>query len=105
MPFTIKQANTDDAAAIAKILTSDETSSFLRLQLGTIDPAVLNQGMTERLTESLQKPNQVWIIACDDESGEVVSYAQWVLPRDEFETVVEKTSEVIDEFGVDFLDV
>ena len=94
MPFTIRQARTDDAAAIAKIFTSDETSSFLRLQLGTVNPAVLNQGMTERLAESIQKPDQVWVIACDDESGEIVSYAQWVLPRDEFEAVVEKTPEV-----------
>jgi hypothetical protein len=94
MPFAIQQANTDDATAIAKIFTSDETSSFLLLQLGIVDPAVLNQGLTERLAESIQKPDQLWIIACDDESGEIVSYAQWVLPRDELGTVVEKSPEV-----------
>ena len=50
--------------------------------------------MTERLGEIIQKPDQVWVIACDDKSGENVSYAQWVSPRDELETVVEKIPEV-----------
>lgn len=91
MPFTIVKASADNAGAITKISTSDETSSFLRLQLGTVDPAVLNQGWTESLTDNIQKPDQAWIVACDNESGEIVSYALWMLPRDEFETDVERS--------------
>lgn len=92
LPFTIRKATTNDAAAIATILTSDKTSSFLRLQLGTGDPAVLNDGLTNRMTKSILESRQLYIVACDDE---VISYAPWTLPRDEFKTIVEQTLEVI----------
>lgn len=94
MPFTLEEAKVDDAAAIAKIFTSDETSNFLRMQLGTVDPSVLNEGMTERLAESIQKEGHVYIIARNDDTGEIVSYAHWALPRDEMEVVVEQSPEV-----------
>ena len=94
MPFTVEKATVNDAVDIAKIFLSDSTSDFLRLQLGTVDPATLNEGFTERLTESLQQHGQVYIVARDCETGEIVSYAQWRLPRDEVDVVVSPTSEV-----------
>ena len=103
MPFTTRQATAGDVPAIAKIFLSDETSSFLLLQLGTVDPAVLNGGMTDRLSESIQKPDQVYLIAQDDETGEIVSFAQWALPRDEMEEVVEQSPEVFHRRIVGFL--
>ena len=94
MPFTVEEATPEDAAAIAKIFVSNETSSMLRLQLGTVDPGVLNEGLTERLAESIQKKGQTYIIARDDEAGEIVSYASWTLPRDEGEVFIEQSPDV-----------
>ena len=91
MPFKIEQATVEDAAAIAEIFTSDEVSSIYRLQLGTIDPSVFSDGMTRRIAEGIEKPDQVYIIARDQETGKVASYSQWVLPKDE---PVVKTPEV-----------
>ncbi|KAK3725077.1 hypothetical protein LTR37_000587 [Vermiconidia calcicola] len=91
MPFTIEQAIPEHAAAIAKIFLSDETSDFLRLQLGTVDPAILNGGLTERLAVSIKRPRETYIIARDDETQEIVSYAQWILPRDAMDVVVGQT--------------
>lgn len=90
MPFKVEEATPEDAAAIAKIFTSDEVSRINRLQLGAIDPSVFTQGMTERIKEGIEKSDQIYIIARDEETSEVVSYAQWVLPKE----VVAKTSEV-----------
>ena len=95
MPFTIKQATIEDARDIASTFLSNGTDHFLRLQLGTVDPAVLREGLTGRLRESIEREGQVYIIARDDESGHVVSYAQWTLPRNEMEFVVEQNPEVI----------
>ena len=94
MPFTIEQAIPEHAAAIAKIFLSDETSDFLRLQLGTVDPAILNGGLTERLAVSIKRPRETYIIARDDETQEIVSYAQWILPRDAMDVVVGQTVDV-----------
>ena len=90
MPFTIKHATTTDAAAITKIFLSDSSRSFLQLQMGTVDPVVLNEGMLERIAESIQKPDQEYLVAQDDETSEIVSFSQWLLPRDEMEAIVGK---------------
>ena len=89
MPFTIEQAMPEHAAAIARIFLSDETSDFLQLQLGTVDPAVLNEGLTKRLRESIERPGEMYIIARDDETQEVVSYVQWILLCEEMDVVIE----------------
>ena len=94
MPFKIEEAAPKEAEAITKIFLSDDTSDFLRLQLGTVDPAVLNEGMNDRLAEGLEKPGHTYVIARDEKTNEVVSFAQWVLPRDENETVAEQSPEV-----------
>ena len=94
MPFVVERATINDVADIAKIFLSDSTSDFLRLQLGTVDPATLNEGFTERLTESLQQDGQVYIVARDRDTGEIVSYAQWKLPRDQMDAVISPTPEV-----------
>lgn len=82
MPFTVEEATAKDADAIANIFTSDEVSRVNRLQLGTVEPSVFTNGMIERIKEGIQKDDQVYIIARDEETNEVVSYAQWVLPKD-----------------------
>ena len=93
MTFKIREATPEDGAAIAKIwLAGDD--EFLQLQLGTVSPSVLNDGMEFRLAESIRTSGQVYVIAEDDESGEIVSYASWTLPRSEDEPVVEQSDEV-----------
>ena len=47
--------------------------------------------MTERTAENITKPNQTWIIARDQNTGEVVSYAQWELPGAHHDEVVPET--------------
>lgn len=81
MPFTVEEATVDDAAAIAKVWLSAETSDFLRLQLGSVDLSVLSEGMTTRMEESICKEGQVYVVARDNDSNEIVSYAHWVLPK------------------------
>lgn len=95
MPYTIERATTEDAPAIAKIFLSNESDSFLQLQFGTADPEALSDDTAESLVESIEKEGQVFIVARDDDSGEVVGYAQWSLPRDEFEMVMMQTPQVI----------
>ncbi|KAK4634716.1 hypothetical protein CLAFUW4_00283 [Fulvia fulva] len=108
MPFTIAKATPDDAAAIAKVLLSGGTETLMyssrsftgfatRLQLGTIDPAILEVDMTEKIAVNIKKPNQTWIIARDEEMGEIVSYAQWELPAAHDEVVSEPDPNVSDE--------
>ena len=82
MPFRVEEATAEDAAAIAKVFVSEETSDFLRLQLGTVSPSLLNEGMTERIKKAIEKRERVYIVARDEEIDEIVSYAQWELPRD-----------------------
>jgi hypothetical protein len=93
-PSIISKATTNIAKIIAKIFASGETSTFLCPQLGAVDPATLSDGLTKRIVESTEKPGQGWTVACDDETREVVNYGQGVLPRDDIETIVEKTPEV-----------
>lgn len=94
MPFTISLATPSDAAAIAHVFQSNETDSFLRLQLGTVDPEVMTQGLTERLAENISKPDTVYVVARDDETGEIMSFASWTLPRGRDEEFVTQSDEV-----------
>ena len=94
MTFTTEQANVADAPSIAKVLLSDHTSEFLRLQLGTVDPEVINQGFAERMTGSFDQEGIVYVIARDDDTREIVSYAQWKLPRDASTHVIKPSPEV-----------
>lgn len=36
-----------------------------------VDPAILEDGMTNRTTENIKKPDQTWIIARDEDIDEV----------------------------------
>lgn len=98
MPFTIEEATPDHAPAIAKIFLSNETDEFLKLQFGTVDPAVMRQGLTERLAENIKASGQVYVIARDEETGEVASYCSWTLPRDLDEPYVRQSAEVSNDF-------
>lgn len=84
-------ATPKDASAITKILLSNETDRFFRLQLGTIDSSVLCGGIEASIEESMQRNGVVYMIAKDAESGEVVSFAQWDLPRNETEVVIDQS--------------
>lgn len=94
MPPKIEQAAPSDAAAIAKIFLSNETDEFLRLQFGTVEPGIMNSGLIDRLTENIKTSGQVYVIARDEETGEIVSYASWTLPRAEDEPYVQQRAEV-----------
>lgn len=86
MPFQIQEASTEDSSSIAAVLLSAETEPLMRLQLGTADPDVLNKNFEEKLKKSIgEASKQKWIVARDEESGRIISYAQWELPRSEHE--------------------
>lgn len=94
MPFTLEKATPDYAAAIANVFLGDEADEFLRLQFGTVDPAIMSEGMTERLTENIKKPGEVYVVARDEATGEIVSYCSWTLPRGEDEPYVRQSADV-----------
>ena len=94
MPFDVEEASVEDAAEIAQVLISSGTSSFFRLQLGSIDPASLNVGMTEKIAEDMRKEDRVYVVARDQETGKIMSYAQWILPKEKDEVVTEQDPEV-----------
>lgn len=94
MPFALSTADPSHAAAIAKIFLSNETDDFLRLQFGSVDPGVMSRGLAERLAENIATSGQVYIVARDEETGDVVSYCSWTLPRGEGEEVVKASAEV-----------
>lgn len=52
------------------------------LQLGIVNPTIFHDGMTRRVAENISRPNQVFLIARDEESSEIVNYAQRELPND-----------------------
>lgn len=86
MPFQIQEASTEDASSIATVLLSAETEPLMRLQLGNADPDVLKKNFEEKLRKSIgEASKQKWIVARDEVSGRVISYAQWELPRSEDE--------------------
>jgi len=95
MPFTISEATTADAAGIAAVFASHQSSNFTRLQLGTVNPADLRKDLKERITKSIaETPDQIYVIAKDGETGEVASYAQWFSPKPIGEKVEFKSNEV-----------
>ena len=75
MPFNVEKATVEDAADIPQVLISSGTSSFFRLQLGSIDPASLNVGMTGKIAEDMRKEDRVYVVARDQETGKIVCYA------------------------------
>ena len=93
MTFTIEQASVEDAPAIGKVLLSDHTSDFLRLQLGTVDPDVMNQGFAERIAESFNQEGMVYVVARDNDTRQIISYAQWKLPREASTHVIKPAPE------------
>ncbi|EME50089.1 hypothetical protein DOTSEDRAFT_31209 [Dothistroma septosporum NZE10] len=59
-------------------LVPGETSDlYRRLQLGTVNAAVTLNGLTELIAENIKGPSQTGIIVRDNDTCEVVSYAQW----------------------------
>ena len=94
MSFTIDEATESDVPAIARVLASDGTNSLFKLQLGALDPETLYKEMGGRIAKALQQADQKWIVARDEGSGEIISYAQWVLPRPDGEVKVEPSPEV-----------
>jgi hypothetical protein len=81
MAFHIQEATISDAAAIANIFIRNRGDLFTFLQLGQDDPSAYDRGLADRIANNIQKPGQKYIIARDDKSGEVISYAQWMLPN------------------------
>lgn len=95
MPFQVREANVEDASSIAAVLLSAETEPLMRLQLGSADSDVLNKNFKGKLKRSIAEgPRQKWIVARDEESGRIISYAQWELPRSEDDEDLIPNSEV-----------
>ncbi|KAI0133499.1 hypothetical protein BJ170DRAFT_164656 [Xylariales sp. AK1849] len=93
MPYTIETALYSDAEAIASAFTADELPYFRRLQNGTVDPGDRKAGAVEMWTKMIANPAYVCLVAREAESGLVVSYAQWVKPKDEDEKTVARSQE------------
>jgi hypothetical protein len=89
MTFRIEQATVEDAAAIAQVFIRNRGDLFILLQLEQANPGAYDRGLADRIANNIQKPGQRYIVARDDQSGKVISYAQWMLPNAGQESFVE----------------
>ena len=94
MSFTVHEATESDIPAIARVLASDGQNALFELQLGAVDRNVLYGNMGERIARAMKMPDQQWIVARDEDSGDIMSYAQWVLPQPEGVVANEPSPEV-----------
>ncbi|OQO12164.1 hypothetical protein B0A48_02804 [Cryoendolithus antarcticus] len=84
MGFTIHTATPADTAAIVAVFASDQNEPFARVHLGTLSQEAFKARMESRFGEAIAKQDgQVYLYVRDDDSGEIVSYANWQLPAPE----------------------
>jgi hypothetical protein len=88
--YTIEKALPSDAEAIASVSTSDEPTPFRRLMVGTSNGAQeRRREIVDSWIKSIEYPLHLVLVAREGADGKVVSFAQWVRPKDgEDETVV-----------------
>lgn len=79
--YKVDQALPSDAAAINKIDCAAEPDPFRQFMEGSGDAARKEAGMLKWWTKCLESSDQRILVARDEEDGEIVSYAQWDLPR------------------------
>lgn len=80
LQWTVSRAKPADADAIASLLGQCWTSPFVRLQFGRVDTAALAATMSPAIARQIEGSQTLFIVARHDDSGEVLSVAQWSLP-------------------------
>ncbi|KAI1848897.1 hypothetical protein JX266_005325 [Neoarthrinium moseri] len=84
MSYTIESALPADAAAIARVATADEPTPFRRLMNGTAgDNDNMLQEETAMWAKVIDHPAHLVLVAREQDTGLVVSYAQWRRPGGE----------------------
>ncbi|KAH8883229.1 acyl-CoA N-acyltransferase [Thozetella sp. PMI_491] len=83
MTYQIAKATPEDAEGIAEVFVQTGDSEFLRLQIGTADIQEVIQSMADGVKRSFQSDGQLTIVAREEGTGKVLSFAQWTLPNDE----------------------
>lgn len=77
----IEPALPSDAAAIAAIGNDAEPDLFRQFMEGSTDAAKKEEGMLHWWTQYLESPVQLVLVARDEGTSKIVSYAQWELPK------------------------
>jgi ribosomal protein S18 acetylase RimI-like enzyme len=91
--YNILKARASDASAIASLFAQSWTSPFSQLQFGLIDPQALAAAMIPRIAQQIANTDMLLIVASKPDTEEVASVAQWTVPTEASQTVVEGTSE------------
>lgn len=81
--FTLSEATSADAHAIASLFSLSWTSPFTQLQFGHVDPPTLADAMAPRIEQHMAKGNVRFVIMRHPETSEVVAVAQWALPLED----------------------
>lgn len=89
MPWTVSDATLADVPAITSIFSHDEPTPFLKLCLGSSNVLALNFKQSDHIIQCLQDSAEKWIVA-RDEHNKIASFAQWQLPEETQEQVVEE---------------
>jgi hypothetical protein len=81
--YEIEPAVLADAEAITAIDAGAEPDPFRQFMEGTADAAKSRAGMLKWWERCIGSPGKLVVVARDANSREIVSYAQWELPRDD----------------------
>ncbi|KAH8204561.1 hypothetical protein TruAng_001335 [Truncatella angustata] len=82
--YKIEPALLSDAAALAADLSS-EPDAFRRFMDGTADMSKREENMAKWFTQAIKDPAARVLVVRDENSGDIISYAQWELPKDKNE--------------------
>lgn len=89
--FTLSPASREDASTLARIHAHAEAcypDLLLRLQYPNMD--TFRRYVEHSIRDLFSKGNGVWMKACNEE-GEIMGWANWLLPRDAPESVSSMT--------------
>ncbi|KAH8666781.1 acyl-CoA N-acyltransferase [Xylariales sp. PMI_506] len=83
-PYKVEVAQPSDAEGLAAISNADEPTPFRRLMNGTSrdDKKKENADNVEMWSNSITQPGQLILLARDEATGTIVSFAQWIRPSD-----------------------
>jgi ribosomal protein S18 acetylase RimI-like enzyme len=95
--YTVSEARASDAGAIASLLAQSWTSPFSQLQFRLIDPQALAAAMTPRIAQQIANTDMLFIVARKSDTEEVASVAQWTVPTEASQMIIEGTPEEIEE--------
>jgi GNAT superfamily N-acetyltransferase len=78
--YNLSEALPSDAYKIASLFSLSWKSPLSRLQFGDVEPDALATAMTSRIAQQIEEKSMLFMIACEADTREVASVAQWTAP-------------------------